>query len=498
MSAVIVIHKVTGVPKMDLFGHADPYVKLYSPASAKKSLHRTTTKKNCKDATFEERFVITDSVRIVLNDKDVFSDDFIAELTLDTLKSAKHVQTSMKDKLGAPVPNLVLEYSIIGQDDVAMSSVLPKSEPLQHIDVDAELHLGVAWDGTHDVDLMCLAIDGSGLIIDVVYYNQLVALQGAMQHSGDTTDGRAAGIDERIVVRTPLAPPHVYAFVFCLSGNSKKTIDVAGCSMHVGLTGEAANVLSVVQYLKGAAFAILGTMRRTTVSGTTWGFDAQVVGMAPPVYDFVTALPQILSVVSIDPTMARELKKLQPTFQLKKGQVMAVPMGLNTVTFGLGWDSRCDLDSSCVGVKRGGDIAFSVYFGDKTWNGNVVVHGGDNTTGEGDGDDEEIKVDLDRLPLDVTSLYFTVNVYTTGKSFADVSGEYCRLLDTSGREMMRFHSLDNGHHNAVVLVSLYRSPVMTSQWNFEATAHPCDGRTVRDIVCHCQELHKQHFRASAQ
>jgi len=86
--------------------------------------------------------------------------------------------------------------------------------------------------------------------------------------------------------------------------------------------------------------------------------------------------------VQIDPVMAQELKKLQPTYNLTKGQTATVPVGIELCKFGLGWDSQCDLDASCIGLKQDGAHAFTCYFGAKDPIKGVVTSSGDNTTGK--------------------------------------------------------------------------------------------------------------------
>ena len=86
--------------------------------------------------------------------------------------------------------------------------------------------------------------------------------------------------------------------------------------------------------------------------------------------------------VQIDPVMAQELKKLQPIYNLTKGQTTSIPVGIPLCKFGLGWDSRCDLDAGCIGLKGDGSHAFTCYFSNKDPIGGVVTSSGDNTTGK--------------------------------------------------------------------------------------------------------------------
>jgi stress response protein SCP2 len=141
---------------------------------------------------------------------------------------------------------------------------------------------------------------------------------------------------------------------------------------------------------------------------------------------------------------------------------------------------------------------FSVYFGSRNWEG-IVVHSGDNTTGAGSGDDEQITVDLQRMPMRIASFFFTVNVFTSGKNFTDVAGEYCRLVDMEREtELLRFKSLDSaGPYNGVVLVALHRTPGLPQQWTFGAVAYPAEGRTCSSMVDECQMLQRKALHGGA-
>jgi stress response protein SCP2 len=294
-------------------------------------------------------------------------------------------------------------------------------------------------------------------------------------------------------VTLPAAPPHTYAFVFCVM--CQERCDFSACEtsqVHLFAAGQALALPFALGQLGKSTFATIGVARRVGGGGGDgpWAFEFLVRGF--PARNFMDVYADILELVAIDRVMAAELRKQQPVFQLRKGDAMSVPIGLTKVRFGLGWDSRCDVDSSCIGLTADGHHEFSVYFGSRNWEG-IVVHSGDNTTGEGSGDDEQITVDLQRMPMRIASLFFTVNVFTSGKDFTDVAGEYCRLVDMERETaLLRFKSLDSaGANNGVVLVALHRTPELPQQWTFSAVAYPAEGRTCSALVDECQMLQRQ-------
>ena len=167
--------------------------------------------------------------------------------------------------------------------------------------------------------------------------------------------------------------------------------------------------------------------------------------------------------------------------------------GLTAITLGLGWDpekagfmgrlmgnsGEVDLDASCILFDADLKPVDLVWFRQLTSRDGSIQHSGDNRTGEGDGDDETITVDLQRLPATVTSLVFTVNSFT-GQNFEKIANAYCRILNASNKtELARFNLSENGRHTGVVMASLVRG---NGGWDFKAIGQVTNGRTADDLV----------------
>ena len=157
----------------------------------------------------------------------------------------------------------------------------------------------------------------------------------------------------------------------------------------------------------------------------------------------------------------------------------AGPGGLSAVTLGLGWDARTttgedfDLDASAIlcneSGKARGDGDF-VYYGSLTSGDGTVRHLGDNLTGAGDGDDEQIKVNLAGMAPDVDRLVFAVSIYEAdkrGQSFGQVRKAYIRVVnDADGAELARYDlSEDASTEAAMVFGEVYRNG---ADWKFRA------------------------------
>ena len=107
------------------------------------------------------------------------------------------------------------------------------------------------------------------------------------------------------------------------------------------------------------------------------------------------------------------------------------------------------------------------------------MHTGDNLTGEGEGDDEVIKVDLSKLPSEAKYIVFTVNSFL-GQTFETVSNAFCRAVDeASQRELAIFNLTDSGSYTGIIMAKLYRH---NGEWKFHAIGECVNGTDVDDMI----------------
>ena len=153
--------------------------------------------------------------------------------------------------------------------------------------------------------------------------------------------------------------------------------------------------------------------------------------------------------------------------------------GLTNVVVGLGWDVRSttgadyDLDASAIMLNTSGKVlsdSHFVFFNNLTSPDGTVEHTGDNLTGEGDGDDEAIKVNLAAMSLEVDKIVFAVSIYDADarrQSFGQVSNAFIRVVNAADeRELTRFDlSEDASTETAMVFGELYRRG---PEWKFRA------------------------------
>jgi tellurium resistance protein TerD len=160
--------------------------------------------------------------------------------------------------------------------------------------------------------------------------------------------------------------------------------------------------------------------------------------------------------------------------------------GLSAVHVGLGWDVRAtdgsdfDLDASAFMVKADGkvrgDSDFIFYNNLKSTDGSVQ-HMGDNKTGAGEGDDEVVQIDLNKVPAEVDKIAFAVTIHegeSRRQSFGQVSNAFIRVVNKAdGKELARYDLTEDGStETALVFGELYRNG---ADWKFRAVGQGFKG-----------------------
>ena len=182
---------------------------------------------------------------------------------------------------------------------------------------------------------------------------------------------------------------------------------------------------------------------------------------------------------------------------LQKGQKISLDKeaggSLTKITMGLGWDAvkskgmfgfgsksaDIDLDASCIMFDEANNPVDMVWFKQLKSKDGSIVHTGDNRTGAGDGDDEQIIVDLTQVPGNVKSLVFTVNSFT-GQSFAQVQNAYCRIVNAgNSKEVAKYDLSVTGSHTAQIMAKLYKH---NGEWKMHAIGENGNGKTLQDLM----------------
>jgi len=184
------------------------------------------------------------------------------------------------------------------------------------------------------------------------------------------------------------------------------------------------------------------------------------------------------------------------SINLQKGQKIDLTKGgggLSAVMVGLGWDEveqkrgffapkpqSIDCDASVILCGPDGKVVSRevnqsvVYFGNLRHSSGAIIHQGDNLTGAGDGDDEQIMVNLSAVPAGIDKLVFVVNIYDAkvkGQHFGLIQNAFIRLVDmNNGSEICRFNLSENYNGmTGLVVGEIYRR---NGEWKFNAIGQP--------------------------
>ena len=168
---------------------------------------------------------------------------------------------------------------------------------------------------------------------------------------------------------------------------------------------------------------------------------------------------------------------------LSKGQKVDLTKGnpgLTKIMVGLGWDVNAfdsgaafDLDAAAFLLGANGKCPTErdfIFYGNLKHSTGAVEHMGDNLTGAGDGDDEQIRIDLSKVPANIQRIAFTCTIYdaeTRRQNFGMVSNAFIRIFDeTNGQELLRYDlGEDFSIETAVVFGELYKN---NGEWKFNA------------------------------
>ena len=168
---------------------------------------------------------------------------------------------------------------------------------------------------------------------------------------------------------------------------------------------------------------------------------------------------------------------------LQKGQKVSLTKGnpgLKKVVVGLGWDVNqfdtggdFDLDAAAFLLTDTGKVSRQedfVFFGNLKHPSESVQHMGDNLTGAGEGDDEQIKIDLSKVPENITKIAFTVTIYEPEQrrqNFGQINNAFIRIYnEDTGEEKLRFDLWEDfSIETAAVFGEVYKNG---SEWKFNA------------------------------
>ncbi|MEV4123767.1 TerD family protein [Nocardia sp. NPDC049707] len=327
------------------------------------------------------------------------------------------------------------------------------------------------------IDLAALLLDIQGRVhadTDLVFYNQpaapgvrLIPGQAALAIdlravSSDVVHIRIViTLDDRTTRFDRYPPPHVtvtdsHAYPLCEYTIEGLTTETTVIALDADRTVAGWQVRAV-GHGYGSGFAAL-----LSAHGVTVGISPQQ--QPPPSMPSPSAPP-------MGPTLADG----QDVALVKHGGTeltyVKMALGWDPVRVHGRWGSRAieiDLDASAL-VFADRDLVDASYHGQLSTRDGAIRHSGDNLTGDGDGDDETIAVDLTRLPVHVTAVVFVITSYA-GHTFERVRNAFWRLVDgTTNTELTRVNLRSGGPHTGMLVAKLHREH---HTWKLQALGQP--------------------------
>lgn len=376
----------------------------------------------------------------------------------------------------------------------------------------------VTVDLTAGADLSALLVTADGKVrtdADFIFFNQP---DGPGVRCRQPEPGRPwriemdlrqvpAGIDQ---VRVVVALEDTGARFGSFAPPVAKVFDTAGTVLAqyelTGLSSESI-VIALEVYRRGADWKV-----RAVGQGYAGGLADlirdhgvsvdEAVAAAPPVAAPAVALPPAVAPAPFPapvpvpaPAPSGEVSLVKGrSVSLLKGQRVSLRkqdgVALTMVRMGLGWDAikkrgrfggrepEIDLDASAV-MFAGQQSLDVIFFNNLSARDGSVQHLGDNRTGDGDGDDESITVDLTRVSADVTAIVFIVTSYE-GQTFEQVANAFCRLVEgATGTEMARYTLGSGGAYTGMVMAKVFRE---SGTWKLQAIGEGMQARTPLDAV----------------
>jgi len=501
---------------------SDPYVKVFLGSSPTMLMGATPViAKNCENpvwnATVRKSYRSATEVRQVLSPTTQVwcviydSDGVSADDPMGVVSFPLSSQEELKWYAVTPGPSgssmhchnatgeLQVRVQVQGRPvrDIARGAQLAV-QPNQHA---AALRIGLAWDiqpgvGAVDLDSAVVAVDRNGQvdIRETVYYGNLSNPNRSVTHSGDDTTGDGGGDDETILINLRQIPSQIIALYLLLTvatpGKTLGQVTSAVVQVVDSTTNKVIfrSVPAESSRRENTALVLMRMSRTTTNGG--WLFTPIQEGFSPA-RDFGSLIPEIKGYtrdmvpdIKIDPTERMAM--------LRKGGVVRVTDYLpghkvpTWLTFGLAWDVtdgvNIDLDASAILLDEKLNDVDTVWFRHLQSDDGSIRHSGDEREGDEQGDDEKIKVNLNKVSRNVRYICFVLNSFS-GQELDDVKKAACHLFDAETHIEVARYSMTNTHeldkHTALLVACLYRETA-GGDWRLWILSQPRQGKTVQD------------------
>eukprot|EP00747_Dinoflagellata_sp_TGD_P214024 gnl/TRDRNA2_/TRDRNA2_86924_c0_seq1.p1 gnl/TRDRNA2_/TRDRNA2_86924_c0~~gnl/TRDRNA2_/TRDRNA2_86924_c0_seq1.p1 ORF type:complete len:617 (+),score=124.38 gnl/TRDRNA2_/TRDRNA2_86924_c0_seq1:79-1929(+) len=336
----------------------------------------------------------------------------------------------------------------------------------------------ITWDTFRksvDLDLQAVIVDERGLIADAVYYNNQVAMNGAVGHSGDAADNdkvRGNANSETIWVNLAKLPKQVKLIVFVVASHNEGHLRDVQNGL-ISLCEETpGNVVKKMRMEESKADVDIVAMMKRGSSGD-WKL-VQIDEPAEKGAHFLDILePNIGDLIR--KVIPRAPSHIRVDFDMVKDSVVDLPAAsaLKRLSVGVG-------GLLCPGLRDTVELAVSAVFYDVKGkcagavceeNSSMfgVAHLDDSKSGN-----ELISVDLRQVPADIVQIFFAVNVTTKDATFSAIDHTYCRITDQACSELARYDIQGKHDESGLIISRLFKE---NDRWLFQALGTFCNGRS---------------------
>ena len=362
------------------------------------------------------------------------------------------------------------------------------------------IEIGLSWDfvdknNPADVDLSCVSFDHYAVLRDACYFNNKETLDKSIIHNGDSIDGREGGDDEKMLVDLTKIHDSIKAIVISVCCHTTHDFSMIYNGKIIVRDFDANIIIADIplQSYPGFTALITHVLFRDTMG--LWHLYPVLVPCGGRNFEEYKEVMRTQLGIAINPALIEEMKYNSANeikFNMEKGNIL--DMGnLKNITMGLGWDvgskkglygDNVDVDGSCI-MMSNDKIIDTVFYGKKISNDESTKHSGDNRTGHGEGDDEQIYINLDKIRKDVNCIIFTTTIYSAGLYFSDVKNLYVQMINNDTGKAICYFKISGSHifnnFNALIVCKLYRSETDFHNWKFMAIGDPEKGSTAGEL-----------------
>ena len=339
------------------------------------------------------------------------------------------------------------------------------------------VEVGLSWEmtgETYDLDLTAVRFTDMGNIIDAVYFNQGKSEDLSIIHSGDERTGKSEGYDEKISIYLNKVSLDTKVIAILVNSANGATFNkVQGEQLRITIDGVP--ILNFNTGWQGDFTSVLAAfLFRPDIDNNPNNWMIKNIGDLGFQKDFVESMPLILSNMKflVDEVLLKEAAswntKTGKSFNLEKGGQVLLADCLKQIAIGLGWETFCDLDSSVFTLNAKFNLTETINYKNLKSRNGSIIHNGDNRTGAGKGDDENIILNLPIIDSKVMIIACAINVFTLDKTFNDVTLAYCRLIDWQTKtEFCKYNLNGFGPKKTCLLAYLIRD-LVNNTWKLKA------------------------------